>query len=213
MKIVNLTPNVIHFISDNETGIITFPPSGVVASISFREEPANSIFGMRTVKTVFDSVLGLPPPDCDIYYIVDRNVLDAMPFRSDLISPENFLYNENDGILICRSFVSNAPQIGALSLKQAITISNFVYNEKTEPIGLSIYHEGRKILISLPPHNQSHQSGFIYDINKMIVGFVKLINDNKTDIQINGDIDILIDADFIYDVNNEKIGFVIFTHH
>ena len=80
MKIVNLTPNSIHFLSG-----LVLPPSGDEVHCHQQERSVGNIYDIPLVEISFGDVSGLPPAQPDTIYIVPG--LIAAIGRDDVFVP------------------------------------------------------------------------------------------------------------------------------
>lgn len=81
---LNLTPHSITLRAGG--GDITLPPSGAVARVKTREEPAGEITGMPVIMRTFGEVEGLPPEGTPC--IVSALVANAVPGRKGVYAPD-----------------------------------------------------------------------------------------------------------------------------
>jgi hypothetical protein len=93
------TTNTSKFVNCNKHEIIivhssgeevSFPPSGIVATVSVKTVPCPSIAGFTVNKTVRGAVQGLPDPVEGTVYIVNAIVLSALEGsgRTDVVAPD-----------------------------------------------------------------------------------------------------------------------------
>ncbi|WP_405316974.1 hypothetical protein [Faecalibacillus faecis] len=106
MEIINLTPHDVTVILDGNV-TKTIKSSGTIARCSQTSKELGPLGDIPLVATIFGDVVGLPDPQDDVWYIVSRIVMNALPLRRDLLVP-NDLVRDNDGNIIgCRSFSIN----------------------------------------------------------------------------------------------------------
>ena len=87
MKIINLTPNAINFrIYDNCSLLMTttIEPSGVIARVSTKEVPMDSINEIPVIRTEYGEIENLPAPCEGTVYVVSSLVAARCPERSDV---------------------------------------------------------------------------------------------------------------------------------
>lgn len=99
---INLTPHIITTVG--EGGLIeSFPPSGQVARVSsVKKEVAPGYFLQR-----LGEVQDLPAPVAGTLLIVSGMVRDAVPHRTDVISPGELVRGEDGQPKGCRGFNVN----------------------------------------------------------------------------------------------------------
>jgi hypothetical protein len=105
MRLVNLTPHVVHIVSAG--GAITaVPPSGAVARCTESVEHVGSLDANINIKRVgYGAVTGLPDCDAEVMYIVSALVRAAEPARKDLASPGGLVRDDEGAIIGCRYLV------------------------------------------------------------------------------------------------------------
>ena len=107
IKIVNLTPHKITFVTDK--GDLSVKPSGSVARVSSETKETGCIyvstFGLRVpvTATVYGEVEGLPAPAKGVIYIVSSLVAQRVPDREDVFIPNESVRDENGRIIGCKS--------------------------------------------------------------------------------------------------------------
>lgn len=101
MKIVNLTPHSVNFLTANGDLIQQVPPSGIIARCAVSEEYLGSINNLPVYKATYGEVTGLPAPVVDTGYIVSSLVAQAVPERKDLFIPHKLQRDENGRIIGC----------------------------------------------------------------------------------------------------------------
>lgn len=109
MKFVNLTP---HSITEITSGV-EWPSMGnarciveecVIDRIPGAEVSGHYIPDIPIYTTTFGAVTGLPPQKQDVMYIVSLLVCQALPNRSDLVSPGELIRDESGQPIGCRGF-------------------------------------------------------------------------------------------------------------
>lgn len=107
MKIVNFTPHAVT-IRRGETGDRMIPPSGKVARVSQVLAEAGTLDGIRLVRSTYGPVTGLPESEAGTAYIVSTMVRLAVPGRSDVYSPVDFVRDAAGQIVACKGLEENA---------------------------------------------------------------------------------------------------------
>lgn len=123
MKIVNLTPHALNFVNDANESVVTIPPSGTVARCAVhREDVANIVidddmlgYKIPVHKTVFGAVEGLPEPEPDTVYVVSSLVAQAVPDRSDVFAPDDFIRDKEGRIIGARALATMATSSDKIS--------------------------------------------------------------------------------------------------
>lgn len=103
MKIANLTPHAINFVSNNGTPLLTVEPSGQLARVSVRTETIGDIGGIPVTQSVFGEVEGLPAPEDGTIYIVSSLVAGRVPDRHDVFIPNESVRDDKGRIIGCKS--------------------------------------------------------------------------------------------------------------
>ena len=101
MKLVNLTPHEINFVTSK--GTITVEPSGEVARVSCKTEQVGIIDRIPVTGNVYGKVEGLPEPEENTLYIVSSLVAGRVPERADVCIPNEPVRNEKGQIVGCKS--------------------------------------------------------------------------------------------------------------
>ena len=101
MKLVNLTPHEVCFITEKET--ITVEPSGEVARVSCKTEQIGIVNGIPVTGNVYGEVEGLPEQEANTLYIVSSLVAGRVPERDDVCIPNEPVRNEKGQIVGCKS--------------------------------------------------------------------------------------------------------------
>lgn len=109
MKIMNLTPHALTIISgENNMQKLVIEPSGVVARVSTRTESIGSIttddgFNIPLTTTVFGRLEGLPAPEEGTIYVVSSLVAGRVPYRPDVMIPNESIRDDKGRIIGCLS--------------------------------------------------------------------------------------------------------------
>lgn len=86
MKVVNLTPHPINFITD--VGTLVIPTSGTVARVSEEKKVIGTVeadgFIVPVNRKKYGDVEGLPDPEEGTIYVVSLKVAEAVPDRPDV---------------------------------------------------------------------------------------------------------------------------------
>ena len=107
VKIVNLTPHKITFVTDK--GDLIVKPSGSVARVSSETKETGCIyvsnFGLRIplTTTVFGQVENLPEPEEGVIYVVSSLVAGRVPERHDVYIPNESIRDDKGRIIGCKS--------------------------------------------------------------------------------------------------------------
>ena len=109
MKIMNLTPHALTFISgENNMERYIVEPSGIVARVATHTENIGSIttddgFTIPLTTTVFGQVEGLPAPETGTVYVVSSLVAGRFPYRPDVMIPNESIRDDKGRIIGCLS--------------------------------------------------------------------------------------------------------------
>ena len=107
MKIINLTPHSITFVSDDGTPIMTVPASGAVARVSSKTVVMGLVdvgeIQIPITGTTYGEIEGLPSPQDGIIYVVSSLVAQRCSNRQDIFIPNESVRDENGRIVGCRS--------------------------------------------------------------------------------------------------------------
>ena len=101
MRLVNLTPHEVNFVTEN--GTITVEPSGEIARVSCKTERIGFINGIPVTGNVYGEVEGLPEPEANTLYITSSLVAGRVPERHDVCIPNEPVRNEKGQIVGCKS--------------------------------------------------------------------------------------------------------------
>lgn len=66
-----------------------------------------TVEGVDLYRTVFGEVTGLPDYEEGVYLLVSTMVREALPLRSDLVSPGQLLRNDKGEVIGCLGLVGN----------------------------------------------------------------------------------------------------------
>lgn len=66
-----------------------------------------TVEGVNLYRTVFGEVTGLPEYSEGVYLLVSAMVREALPLRSDLVSPGQLLRNDKGEVIGCLGLVGN----------------------------------------------------------------------------------------------------------
>lgn len=104
MKIVNLTPHELNFIT--EAGNTTIPPSMIVARVVVERETPWTVtidgVDVPLYRTRYGKITGLPDPQPDTLYVVSSLVAAAARDRNDLVVPDNLVRDEQGRVVGAR---------------------------------------------------------------------------------------------------------------
>ncbi len=106
-KFVNFTP---HAVTETLSGKV-FPSHGVARISSVSTELTHPVTGAPTglFVTSFGEAIGLPKPSKDVVVIVSAMVRQALPDRTDLVSPGELVRDDEGRPVGCRGFATNFP--------------------------------------------------------------------------------------------------------
>jgi hypothetical protein len=99
--IINATQHVINFKYGDK--MLTFPPSGIEIRIGTTARPMFAEDDDVFVLVETGDVVGLPPRQKGIFYIVSTMVMGALPDRDDLIAPYEQV-RESGNVSYCKKF-------------------------------------------------------------------------------------------------------------
>lgn len=108
IKFVNLTAHPILEMSSN----MEFKTSGVVARVNtIQKNIFTTHTGISITKTVYDSIIGLPDPKNDTFFIVSAAVINALKEnniqRDDVVAPNKIIRNNHGIVIGCIGFRMN----------------------------------------------------------------------------------------------------------
>lgn len=129
MIMKNLTDhNVNLFDRDGKTVVTVYPMTGTPAAVRSASEWTDGLIVRFTPK----SVEGIPEPQDGTFYIVSNVVRVANPERSDLVSPNGTVRNEDGAPIGCRSFIGNPLPSRRTKLNHAAEILGEYLGHSTE---------------------------------------------------------------------------------
>jgi len=130
---INLTPHEVTIIGGGEPMVV--PPSGTLARVAQTLTEVGTVRGVRIVRSTYGAVVGLPPqqhgcaycgaincecaagnegvcgcsgePEYPATYIVSAMVRDAVPSRTDVFSPADFVRDAAGKIVGCKALEGN----------------------------------------------------------------------------------------------------------
>ena len=97
MTIINLTPHTLNFVFSSKT--VDIAPSGVIARVSSKDTPMESINGIPTFRTEYGEIENLPAPCEGTIYVVSSLVAARCPEREDVFVPGRPIRDEQDRII------------------------------------------------------------------------------------------------------------------
>ena len=107
----NLTPHEVKIFKMNGTVYdldLVIEASDLVARVSCEYVKVDKkVEGVDMYRTVFGKVTGLPDYQEGTYLLVSTMVREALPSRSDLVSPGQLLRNEEGQVIGCLGLVGN----------------------------------------------------------------------------------------------------------
>lgn len=129
MKLVNLTPHAINFVTADGRPILTVEPSGTVARVAAKTVFLGEVYAeedeltrihteidcldgtsihvvvenIHVTGTNYGEVEGLPAPEEGVVYIVSSLVAQRCHNRDDVFIPNESVRDENGRIIGCRS--------------------------------------------------------------------------------------------------------------
>lgn len=115
MKLINATPHQIVLLNEIKEPIATFEPSGIIPRCSVNSEKlpnlkikteSDTTLSIQISKSVLGDVVGLPPYEKDVFWIVSMVVAQkAKDYgRDDLLVPDA-VRNDSGFIIGCRGFL------------------------------------------------------------------------------------------------------------
>lgn len=103
MKIMNLTPHAITFVSEDGNILLKVEPSGQLARVAANTETVGECCGIPVTKTVYGTVEGLPEAQDGTVYVVSSLVAGRVPDRDDVFIPNESVRDDQGRIIGCRS--------------------------------------------------------------------------------------------------------------
>jgi len=107
-EIKNLTPHAVTLMTDTGN-IVTIQPSGIVARVAVKRETVGSLpaIGVPITRAVFGDPVGVPEPQEGVYLIVSAMVRNALPDRTDLLSPGDLVRDDSGRVIACSNLDTN----------------------------------------------------------------------------------------------------------
>lgn len=110
----NLTPHEVKIFKLNGTApdldVVIEANEGMVARVSCEYIKVDKkVDGIDLYRPVFGEVTGLPDYEEGVYLLVSTMVREALPLRSDLVSPGQLLRNDDGNVIGCLNLVGNFP--------------------------------------------------------------------------------------------------------
>lgn len=107
----NLTPHEVKIFKLNGTVPdldLVIEASDLVARVSCEYQKVDkTVEGVDLYRTVFGEVTGLPEYEEGVYLLVSAIVREALPLRSDLVSPGQLLRDDDGNVIGCLGLVGN----------------------------------------------------------------------------------------------------------
>lgn len=108
----NLTPHEVKIFKLNGTApdldVVIEANEGMVARVSCEYIKVDKkVDGIDLYRTVFGEVTGLPDYSEGVYLLVSTMVREALPLRSDLVSPGQLLRDDDGNVIGCLGLVGN----------------------------------------------------------------------------------------------------------
>lgn len=103
MKIINLTPHSISFLSEDNSVLATVEPSGTIARASQTRDRVSEVNGIPVNRCSYGAVTGLPDPQPETIYLVSALTAQACRDRNDVFIMDDAVRDENGRIIGCRA--------------------------------------------------------------------------------------------------------------
>ena len=107
----NLTPHEVKIYKLNGTACdlnLVIEAGEEVARVSCEYMKVDKkVEGVDVYRTVFGEVTGLPDYEEGVYLLVSAMVREALPLRSDLVSPGQLLRDDDGNVIGCLGLVGN----------------------------------------------------------------------------------------------------------
>lgn len=103
MKIMNLTPHRIDFVTADGSPLMSVEPSGTVARVSVKTETIGEVAGIPVTKSVYSDIVDLPAPQEGVVYIVSSLVAQRCVDRDDVYIPNESVRDSEGKIVGCKS--------------------------------------------------------------------------------------------------------------
>jgi hypothetical protein len=106
--VVNLTPHDITVYDRlGERVLVKFAKTGSVARLKKRDGKINYLGGIPLKKSNFGGTLDLPAKEEGFLFIVSNMVRNSFPEREDLLSPTDFVRDDQGEVIGCKAFDFN----------------------------------------------------------------------------------------------------------
>lgn len=107
MKLINLTPHSINFVTAEGTPLVTVEPSGLLARVTAHTVTTGSVsvgdVTLPVTGTTYGEVESLPAPEEGTIYIVSSLVASRCPDRADVFIPNESVRDDKGRIVGCKS--------------------------------------------------------------------------------------------------------------
>lgn len=104
MKIINLTPHQLHFLSSENEELMVMPSSGVARAKQVRKATGEIINGIPVYENTYGSVEGLPEPVEGAIFVVSALTAQAVKGeRSDVFIVDDAVRDNEGRIIGCRA--------------------------------------------------------------------------------------------------------------
>jgi len=105
--ITNHTPHEINVYDEHGRKLFSTgqPSQDQVARVDVKYRKVSSVFGAPLMQAEYGEVSGLPDPEEGVFRVVSLLVKQALPSRSDLVSPGELLRDESGQPIGCKGFV------------------------------------------------------------------------------------------------------------
>lgn len=107
MKIVNLTPHSINFVTAEGEPLMTVAPSGQLARVTAKTVNTGEVtvgeVTLPVTGTTYGEVEGLPAPEEGTIYVVSSLVASRVPDRPDVFIPNESVRDSAGRIVGCKS--------------------------------------------------------------------------------------------------------------
>ena len=103
MKIMNLTPHRIDFVTADGSPLMSIEPSGIIARVSVKTETIGEVAGIPVTKSVYSDVVDLPAPQDGTIYVVSSLVAQRCVGRNDIFIPNESVRDSEGKIIGCKS--------------------------------------------------------------------------------------------------------------
>ena len=103
MKLVNLTPHEITFVTESGNNLVVAPSGEIARVTTSTKEITRLSNGIPVTETLYGEVEGLPKPEPDTLYIVSSLVAQRCKERRDVFIPNESVRDDKGRIIGCRS--------------------------------------------------------------------------------------------------------------